>query len=445
MPAPAQLKRRLEGQGLGRPTVDGRGNIKQGLSHLEAARKVLSRFGDGNMIHDGVFTRAWAESGVWRLVDDREIKQVIHEIAGADGLTKHTVASILDMTKTEAFLKDHKFDVDRAAINAMNGELHWTGSLWDLRPHSRESYRTTIIPVTYDPGARAPRFEQFLGEIFRDDADREDKSLLVFEMTGYCLMSSCEYERFFVLYGPGANGKSVLMDTIAAVVGPEHVCAVQPSQFENRFQRAHLHGRLVNLVTEIAEGHEIADAQLKAIVSGELTTAEHKHKPPFDFRPFCTCIFGTNHLPHTRDFSDALFRRAILIGFNRVFAEAEQDKHLKDELRKELPGILNFALKAIAGVVARGHFTVPASTQELKSSWRITCDQVAQFIDDKCRTGSDLKEISAQLYRAYRGWAEEAGIRRTLNHRNFTERLVRLGCESGRTGQTRFIHGVELR
>ena len=52
------------------------------------------------------------------------------------------------------------------------------------------------------------------------------------------------------------------MDTIAALVGPDHVAAVQPSQFENRFQRAHLQGKLVNLVSEIAEGHEIADAQL---------------------------------------------------------------------------------------------------------------------------------------------------------------------------------------
>ena len=81
----------------------------------------------------------------------------------------------------------------------------------------------------------------------------------------------------------GANGKSVLMDTLASLVGYEHVAAVQPSQFENRFQRAHLHCKLVNLVTEIAEGHEIADAQLKAIVSGELSTAEHKHKPPSEY------------------------------------------------------------------------------------------------------------------------------------------------------------------
>jgi putative DNA primase/helicase len=83
----------------------------------------------------------------------------------------------------------------------------------------------------------------------------------------------------------------------------------------------------------------MADAEIKAITSGELITAEHKNKPPFDFSPFATCWFGTNHMPHTRDFSDALFRRALILTFNRVFAEHERDPKLKEKLIAELEGI----------------------------------------------------------------------------------------------------------
>jgi phage/plasmid-associated DNA primase len=131
----------------------------------------------------------------------------------------------------------------------------------------------------------------------------------------------------------------VLLSVLAALLGQHNVAAVQPSQFDNRFQRAHLHGKLANIVTEIAEGAELADAALKAIVSGELTTAEHKHKPPFDFQPFATCWFGTNHMPHSRDFSDALFRRAIVLTFNRKFYGTDRDEGLKEKLFAELPGI----------------------------------------------------------------------------------------------------------
>lgn len=72
-----------------------------------------------------------------------------------------------------------------------------------------------------------------------------------------------------------------------------------PSQFDNRFQRAHLQGKLANIITEIADGSTISDAQLKGIVSGEKVTAEHKHMAPFDFNPFYTCWFGTNHMPYS--------------------------------------------------------------------------------------------------------------------------------------------------
>ena len=122
-------------------------------------------------------------------------------------------------------------------------------------------------------------------------------------------------------------------------------------------------------------------------MSGELTTAEHKHKPPFDFYPYATCWFGTNHMPHTRDFSNALFRRAIIIPFNKTFQEDEQDKHLKDRLKGELPGILNYALDGIAGVFERGAFRKPTSCENAKAEWRIESDQVAQFSQDMCKFG----------------------------------------------------------
>jgi len=298
--------------------------------------------------------------------------------------------------------------------------------------------------VEYDPEARAPRFEQFLEEVFQGDPDAVEKSILICEMIGYTLTTSCEYEKFIFLVGVGANGKSVLLDVIRVLIGPGQVAAVQPDQMDNRFQRAHLCGKLANIVTEIKEGGEIADAALKAITSGELTTAEHKFKKPFDFQPFSTCWFGTNHMPHTRDFSDALFRRALIVEFNRVFREHEQDKQLKRKLAAELPGILNLALEAFAGVIQRGYFTIPTSCARAKEEWRTEADQVAQFIKDCCEVKKDASVPSGNLYKAYKNWAEDAGIQRTLNRINFSKRVQRLGGKLDRTGDSRLISGIRL-
>ncbi len=415
--------------------------------HLSAARQVIAAFGDGNLIHAQSFLWRWDGSGVWRKQDDRETKQKIHAVSANAELTATVVGSILDLTKTEANRASHKFDTAARTINCANGELELDGNgQWRLLPHCREHYHTAMLPVAYDPAATAPRFGLFLEEIFHGDPDSADKGQIVLEAMGYTLIPDCFLEKFFMLIGSGANGKSVLLRVLAALVGREHVTAVQPSQFENRFQRAHLHGKLANIITEIAEGAEIADAQLKSLVSGETTTAEHKHRDPFDFTPYAKHWFGTNHLPHTRDFSDALFRRAVVLAFNNKFNGERRDVRLADKLLLELPGILNLALEGLKQLTQNRQFSACASAEEITRQWRQEADQVAQFVEDACDTGADCRATSAELYTRYQGWAMDAGVRRQLNRNNFTGRLKRLGYEPDRgTGGTRMIAGVRPR
>ncbi|MDA1118730.1 MAG: phage/plasmid primase, P4 family [Proteobacteria bacterium] len=172
-------------------------------------------------------------------------------------------------------------------------------------------------------------------------------------------------------------------------------------------------------------------------------TAEHKFCDPFDFSPYATCWFGTNHMPGTRDFTDALFRRAVTIDFNRQFAEHERDVHLADKLIRELPGILNLALAAVANVVATGVFTRPPSCEATKAHWRSENDQTAQFIDECCAALPGHRIESAVVYRQYRNWTEDAGIQRPLNRKNFSTRLAALGYANGKgTNGVRQIFGL---
>jgi len=414
------------------------------FDHLKAAREVIKAFGDGNLLDASGYLWRWRGDGAWRRVSEREIKQKIHDVTANSELTAAVVNSVLDMVKTEVHRPGHRFDEDPHTINCTNGELTYQNGRWALLPHNREHYRTAMLPVAYAPAAGAPRFEQFLREIFAGDTDATGKAAVVLEALGYTFIPSCYLEKFFMLIGAGANGKSVLLHVVESLVGREHVCAVQPNQFDNRFQRGHLQGRLANIITEIAEGAEIADAQLKSLVSGEMTTAEHKHKDPFDFMPYAKHWFGTNHMPHTRDFSDALFRRAVILTFNNKFEGAQRDVHLLDKLKAELPGILNLALAGLQRLFDNNTFTECSSSTDAARMWRMEADQVAQFVADDCETGTQCRATSAVLYIAYQSWAQSAGVRRTLNRNNFTNRLKRNGFEPERgTGGTRMIAGVQ--
>ena len=412
-------------------------------TQLELAQRAIAEFGDGNLIHAPVGFYAWQGTGVWLPVADHPVRQRIHRVCPDDELSGGRVDSVLKLVKTETFIADTQFGKPFDGINVPQGELHYQGGKWRLEPHRKERYSITQLGVDYDPNAKAPRFSQFLEEIFDGDPDAGDKARLLLELMGYTLLPTCRYEKFALLVGNGANGKSVVLGILEAMLGMENVASVAPDQLDNRFQRGYLHGRLANIVTEIAEGAIINDAALKALTSGEVTTAERKYCDPFTFRPYATAWFATNHMPHTRDFSDALFRRACVLTFNNRFEGDRRDPLLKDKLLTELPGILNLCLAAIARVFETGAFTEPASTIEAARQWRLEADQVAQFVEECCRLhrGEVRKR---DLYGAYEQWCDQAGVQRPLKHRTFSNRLERLGIGERRTGADRFYTGVEI-
>jgi putative DNA primase/helicase len=410
--------------------------------------KALVRIGRENIVCDKDMIWKWSPSGLWQQQDDRAIKQTIQAVIYFEelGVSATLVNGVTDVLKTEIFKPDHEFNLGNPeTVNCLNGELtldEFVG--WHLEPHCRDHYRTTQIPVAYDPAADAPMFCAFLDQVFRDDPDRAEKIKAVLELMGYSLMSHARHERFVMLIGPGANGKSVLLAILEGMLGVTNVAGVQPANFDNRFQRAHLHQKLANIVTELKQGEVIADAELKAITSGEPATVEHKHKNPFVMRPFATCWFGTNHMPHTRDFSEALFRRATIMQFNRTFAPDEQDPMLKTKLMSELPGILRMSLDAYAEALARGVFTQPQSSEDAKKEWRLEADQVALFVDDVCERNPDSRTPAGEVFAAYKSWALDNGINKTMSQKGLRDRLTRLGFGAERSPTARYVTGLRV-
>ncbi|MFO7861057.1 MAG: phage/plasmid primase, P4 family [Desulfosalsimonas sp.] len=428
-------------------------NSGDGLDDLDLAREMVSLLGAENIVCAQAFVWRWGDKGVWKKNDDRSVKKWCQRFVGdgnkIDTVGKSTVESIADLFKTEIYKPHQVFNVGPPeCVNCTNGELSYNpeAEKWELMPHTREHFRTTQVPIEYDSEATAPRFELFLEQIFYNDHDALEKIQAVLEMVGYTLMAHCRHERFIILVGGGANGKSVFLAVLEALCGSDNTAGVQPSMFDRSFQRAHLHGKLANIVTEIKQGEVIDDASLKGIVSGEPTTVEHKFKDPFVMRPFATCWFGTNHLPHTRDFSDALFRRALVIEFNQVFKpEAGNcDPQLKDKLMEELPGILKLSLDAYSDALKFG-FTMPESCRAAREKWRLEADQVASFVDECCSRDASQEVTASELFKAYEEWAVENGIQRRLGMKAFRDRLTRLGFENRRTMYARMVTGIWLK
>ena len=397
---------------------------RRGDDHLAHAHATIKAIGQENILYAESYLWRW-DGTVWRRREDIAVSQEVIATLSASNekITNTLVESVTGLIRKVTFRPGHKFNIGcPEVVNTLSGELELTEQGWMQLPHRREHYRTTLIPVRYDPAAQAPRFVQFLWDVFRDDDDAADKIRAVLQLIGYSLMAYTKHDKFVLLIGNGANGKSVLLRVIEALVGRENVAGVKPSQFDNKWQRAHLHMKLVNIVSELPEGKVIADDELKAIVSGEISTVERKNRDPFDMRSFATCWFGTNHMPHTRDFSDGLYRRAVILPFNRQFAEHEQDKLLADKLIAELPGILNLALEHYAHATQHD-FTLPASSIAAREEWRREADQVRSFVDERCEMDPAGEITLAELYLNFENWARRSGVRNIVGKVQFGKRI----------------------
>jgi len=423
------------------------GDVPEKVDHLDLAKKVVDSIGRENVITGSEGTYIWGR-GLWQRQDDRATKYLVQQSLSAKHteIYKAVVDGVADVFRTFTYLPNHQFDVGPPeTVNCANGEVSLVNGVWTLSEPKREHYRTTQIPVAFDSSATAPLFTNFLEQVFAGDEDCAEKCRALLEMMGYTLMSHCRHERFIILIGRGANGKSVFLSLLESLVGHINVAGVQPSQLERSFMRATLLSKLANIVTEIKQGEIIDDASLKGITSGETTTVEVKYGHPFTMRPYVTCWFGTNHMPHTRDFSDALFRRALVINFNNKFTQelGNADPHLPAKLKTELSGILNLALNAYAEALTKG-FTMPDSCRKARDDWRKEADQVAQFVDDQCLVMGGLQEPITKLYTAYRSWCEVNGIQKGLTVKSFRDRLDKLSFGHSRTNSGRFVTGLQL-
>ena len=147
-------------------------------------------------------------------------------------------------------------------------------------------------------------------------------------------------------------------------------------------------------------------------------------------------------MPPTSDFSEALFRRAAIVTFNRTFQPHEQNPNLKDDLERELSGILNLALAAYAGALKNG-FTIPASSQKAREEWKLETNQVAQFVFDKCDNRPEAAESFNELYLHYKTWVQRNHLT-LLTTKTFSTRIQRLGYISGKSGSVRKIKRLQL-
>lgn len=400
--------------------------LSKTLKHPPTEREVMETFIEEN---DVVFHPALGffqfASNMWRALSEYDVRKKIMDICGKN-VTARLLKSAFELIQAETKM-DVVFDNDANLLNFPNGMVNIETQ--ERLEHKREYYSLRQMSYCYDPAAAAPAWEAFLESITNGD---EAKQNLIQEMFGYCLTKDSRYQTCFCLIGEGANGKSVLLKILEAMVGHDNTSHIEIAFLNQDFQRIKLFGSLVNICNDMKSDVSGTESYLKAIVSGDPINGCKKYKDFVDFSPFCKMVFSANRMPTARDIDSALIRRFCFITFPVKFvdnpkAENERQKvdNIADILMNELPGILNWALRGLKCLREQGRFTEPADEKNSKMDLFRINNPVLAFVEDVVGNGGShwTGRLSRQeVYNEYNKWCKDTNTN-PLSARAFWPRL----------------------
>lgn len=253
----------------------------------------------------------------------------------------------------------------------------------------------------------------FLNDILPNESDR--KQVLESTAIGMWtdLRNKCNFDSFCVCYGSGSNGKSILFEKIIKPIFSHNAMAsVRIADMQERFSKASLIGKRINVSTENRGAYIKEDDFLKAITSGDTITIERKNIDPFQISIFLSMFFCVNAQPNISDLTYAMERRTRLINFPVTFSdnprngERKADTDLKDSAHPKIKAMqkgLIVLLKETAERLCIERKTTP-NNLKLLTDLQHDSSHHRQFVSDCIIFDSAFKIESVELFDSYVSW-----------------------------------------
>lgn len=440
----------------------------QGESAAQVLADLVTRYGETDAMNAHALV-AWCDGrikyapglgfyvwtgSIWER-SEVKVRQEIHRMGAALVLAGKlpqargfTMTTRIDALMTElrsvpsVHVAAEDFDASPHLLAFANGTVDLRSGV--LRLHDKADMLTYRLDLAYRADAGAPRWEGFLAEIF---PNHPELPAYLQRLVGYGITGSSDEQCFAVLWGKGANGKSVFTDTLTSVFSK--VTTTTPfATFEEKQSGgipndlAALRGARLVMASEGESGKPMSEAVLKRITGKDMVTARFLRQEFFTFAPTFLIMLATNHRPRFRGQDEGLWRRVKLVPFNRWFAPDERDYDLGRKLLAEAEGIAAWAVRGAVEWYANG-LADPRLISEETREYRETSDFLAGFYPGVLEATGDGTQMSgAEAYNAFQSWCEEEGLtskdvmaRKTfyeaMSERGVTKRKGRLGTYQG--------------
>ncbi|MCT7375735.1 phage/plasmid primase, P4 family [Chelativorans salis] len=308
-----------------------------------------------------------------------------------------------------------------------------------------QDYCTKCAAVEPD-GGNCPLWRTFLARV--TDGDIELQGYLQ-RVAGYCLTGHTSEHAIFFLYGLGANGKSVFVNTLVGMMGDYAMTAPMDTFIESKHDRhptelAMLRGARLVAASETQAGRHWNEARIKALTGGDRIQARFMRGDFFEFTPTFKLMISGNHKPALRNVDEAMRRRLHLIPFTVTIPPEERDPDLPEKLKAEWPAILQWA---IDGTIEwrRNGLNPPESVTKATAEYLEAEDDIQSWLGECCMEEPTAQAGSSELYASWKSWAERTGrVGGAGSQKVFSQALLDKGYQQQHQRTGRVFFGLRV-
>lgn len=314
-----------------------------------------------------------------------------------------------------------ELDADPLMVNCQSGALLARGptkdsiARVDLIPHSRDQLLTKMMPVDWVPDAPRPLFDAFMMRIQPDPQMR----FFIQRWFGLSMTGLTGEQKLTFFYGGGANGKSVLVDLMARMMGDYAATAkIESLTGRNRRSGGDATPDLVPLIgarlvraSEPEEGERLQEGKIKELTGGEPILVRALNEDFIEALPKFKLTISGNHKPEIRGNDDGIWRRVLLVPFGVQIPKDERDPLLGEKLWAERDGILQWMVEGLIDYL-QGGLREPEAVLSATAEYREESDPLGNFLTDCCIVTGDPADTvrTAELTNAFNYWLIERGV-----------------------------------
>lgn len=372
----------------------------------------------------------------WKVLEGENLQYFLGQGAEKLGVDHYTAEhyefkrKLVEQFKATAFLSSPKPPAELVLINLKNGtyEINAKTGSKGLREFRAGDFLKHQLPFDYEPTATAPLFQKYLDKVV---PEKEMQQVLA-EYLGWVFVrhssQKLKLEKALVLYGFGANGKSVFFQIATALFGEENCStySIQNLTLSDGYYRAAIANKLINYASEIS--NKLESAYFKQLVSGEPVEARVPFGTAQIVSDYAKLIFNCNELPIVTDHTYAFFRRFLIVPFNVTIADNEKDPELASKIiENELSGVFNWVLEGLGRLIDQQKFTYCESCESALLQYQKESDTVALFLEENPYKPDPKITIELQtLFEQYKQFCVDCG-NRFVSKGKFRKRIELLG------------------